>query len=61
VAKPCALSAAQLREVVLMIRRTVGWTTMPDALAGHWLSALAAPLLTGLWLLERKLRRSHLS
>jgi hypothetical protein len=36
----------------------VGWTTTPDVIAGRWLSALAVLLLTGLWLLERKLKKS---
>jgi hypothetical protein len=33
----------------------VNWTTTPDVIAGRWLSALAALLLAGLWLLERRL------
>jgi hypothetical protein len=37
---------------------TVDWTTTPDGIAGRWLSALAVLLLTGLWLLERKLKKS---
>jgi hypothetical protein len=37
----------------------VDWTTMPDVLAGRWLSSLGALLLTGLWLLERKLHRAR--
>jgi hypothetical protein len=36
------------------IALTVDWTTTPDVVAGRWLSALAALLLAGLWLLERK-------
>jgi hypothetical protein len=40
---------------------TVDWTTTPDVLAGRWLSALAVLALTGLWLLERKLRQPRLS
>jgi hypothetical protein len=40
---------------------TVDWTTTPDVFAGCGLSALAALLLASLWLLERKLRRPHLS
>jgi hypothetical protein len=36
----------------------VDWTTTPDVIAGRWLSALAVLLLTGLWLLERKLKKS---
>ena len=40
---------------------TVDWTTTPDVIAGRWLSALFVLLLAGLWLLERKLRRSRLS
>jgi hypothetical protein len=39
----------------------VNWTTTPDVIAGRWLSALAALLLAGLWLLERKLSRTRLS
>ncbi|MGO9778132.1 MAG: hypothetical protein ACLQGT_01750 [Terracidiphilus sp.] len=35
----------------------VDWTTTPDVIAGRWLSALAVLLLTGLWLLERKLKK----
>jgi hypothetical protein len=38
-----------------IIALTVDWTTTPDVVAGRWLSALAALLLVGLWLLERKL------
>ena len=37
------------------------WTSTPDVILGRWLSALAVFLLTGLWLLERKLRHPHLS
>ena len=40
---------------------TVDWTTTPDVLAGRWLSALAALLFTGLWLLERKFNCSRSS
>jgi hypothetical protein len=40
---------------------TVDWTTTPDVVAGRVLSALAVLLFTGLCLLERKLRCSHLS
>jgi hypothetical protein len=36
----------------------VDWTTTPDVVTGRWLSALAVLLLTTLWLLERKLRKS---
>jgi hypothetical protein len=36
----------------------VDWTTTPDAIAGRWLSALVLLLLTGLWLLERMLKKS---
>jgi hypothetical protein len=36
----------------------VDWTTTPDVVAGRWLSALAVLLLTALWLLERKLKKS---
>jgi hypothetical protein len=39
----------------------VDWTTTSDVIAGRWFSALAALLLTGLWFLERKLRRPRLS
>jgi len=44
-----------------LMELTVDWTTTPDVIAGRWLSALAVLLLTGLWLLERKLGRPHLS
>ncbi len=37
------------------IALTVDWTTTSDVLAGRSISALAVLLLTGLWLLERKL------
>jgi hypothetical protein len=43
------------------INLAVDWTTTPDVIAGRWLSALAALLLAGLWLLERKLSRPRLS
>ena len=36
----------------------VDWTTTPDVIAGRWLSVLAVLLLTALWLLERKLKKS---
>jgi hypothetical protein len=36
---------------------TVDWTTTPDVIAGRWLTALAALLLLGLWLVERKLEK----
>jgi hypothetical protein len=36
----------------------VDWTTTTDVVAGRWLSALAVLLLTALWLLERKLKKS---
>lgn len=36
---------------------TVDWTTTPDVVAGRWISALAAVLITALWWLER--RRLH--
>jgi hypothetical protein len=39
----------------------VDWSTTPDVLAGRWLSALAALLLVGLFFVERKLGRIHLS
>jgi hypothetical protein len=35
----------------------VDWTTTPDVIVGRWLTALAALLLVGLWLLERKLEK----
>lgn len=35
----------------------VDWTTTPDVIAGRWLTALAALLLAGLWLLERRLEK----
>jgi len=38
---------------------TVDWTTTPDVMAGRWSSALAVVLLTGIWILERKLGRSQ--
>ena len=43
---------------------TADWRTTPDVLAGRWLSALFAPLLIGLFLLERRFKNSthpHLS
>jgi hypothetical protein len=43
------------------VNLAVDWTTTTDVLAGRGLSALAALFLIGLWLLERKLSRSHLS
>jgi hypothetical protein len=43
------------------VELNVDWTTTPDAIAGRWLSALTVLLLTGLWLLERKLCRPRLS
>jgi hypothetical protein len=39
----------------------VDWTTTPDVVAGHWLSALAVLLLTALWWLERKLKKFYRS
>ncbi len=39
----------------------VDWTTTRDVIAGRWLSVLAVFLLTGLWLIERKLARPRLS
>lgn len=35
----------------------VDWTMTPDVIAGRWLSFLAALLLAGLWLLERRLEK----
>jgi hypothetical protein len=35
----------------------VDWVTTPDVIAGRWLTALAALLLVGLWLLERRLEK----
>ena len=43
------------------VNLVVDWITTPDVLAGRWFSALAVLLLIGLWLLERKLSRPHLS
>jgi hypothetical protein len=46
------------------VNLTVDWTATPDAIAGRWLSGLAVLLLTGLWLLERKVKgrsQPHLS
>ena len=43
------------------VNLAVDWITTPDVLAGRWFSALAALFLIGLWLLERKLSRPHLS
>jgi hypothetical protein len=39
----------------------VDWSTTPDVIAGRWTSCLSRVLLTGLWLLERKLNRPRLS
>jgi hypothetical protein len=36
----------------------VDWADPPVVIAGRWLSVLAAMLLAGLWLLERKLRKT---
>jgi hypothetical protein len=36
---------------------TVDWTTTRDVVTGHCLSGLTVLLLTGLWLLERKVKR----
>jgi len=46
------------------VNLTVDWTATPDAIAGRWRSGLAVLLLTGLWLLERKVKgrsQPHLS
>jgi hypothetical protein len=43
------------------VNLTVDWANPPDVIAGRWLSALAVLLLTGLWLLERKLSQPRLS
>jgi hypothetical protein len=43
------------------VNLAVDWITTSDVLAGRLFSALAALFLTGLWLLERKLSRPHLS
>jgi hypothetical protein len=39
---------------------SVDWTTTADVVVGRWLSALAVLLLTGLWVMERKLNRPQL-
>jgi hypothetical protein len=39
---------------------TADWTTIPDVVAGRWLSALALALIAGLYLLERRLSRPRL-
>jgi hypothetical protein len=39
----------------------VDWTTTPDVIAGRCTSCVSVLLLTGLWLLERKLNRPRLS
>jgi hypothetical protein len=43
------------------VNLAVDWTVSADVLAGRGLSALAVLLLLGLWFLERKLSRTHLS
>jgi hypothetical protein len=43
------------------IRVAVDWTATSDVVAGRWLSGLSLALLFGLGLMERWLRRSHLS
>jgi hypothetical protein len=40
---------------------TTDWTATPDVLAGRWVSLVSVLLVTGLWLLERKRKRPHLS
>lgn len=39
----------------------IDWTTSPDVLAGRWVSLLGLLALTGIALLERKLRQSQVS
>ena len=39
------------------VNLAVDWATTPDVIAGRWLTALAALLLAGLWLVERKLEK----
>jgi hypothetical protein len=39
----------------------VDWSTTPDVIAGRWISGASVLLLTGLWLLERRLRKARLS
>jgi hypothetical protein len=41
-----------------LVNLTVDWADPPVVIAGRWLSVLAAMLLAGLWLLERKLRKT---
>ena len=43
------------------VNLTVDWSTTPDVIAARCLSLLAVLLLTGLWVLERKLTRPRLS
>jgi hypothetical protein len=43
------------------VKVIIDWTITPDVLLGRWLSALAMLLLIGLWLVERKFNRPHLS
>jgi hypothetical protein len=40
---------------------TADWTPTPDAIAGRWISGLSLLLVTGLWLLERRVSQSRLS
>ena len=40
---------------------TADWMATPDVLLGRWGSVVALFLVTGLWLLEQKLSRPHLS
>jgi hypothetical protein len=40
---------------------TVDWTATPDVRLSRWISGLAALLLPGLWFLERRTSRAHLS
>jgi hypothetical protein len=42
------------------IHLTIDWTITPDVLAGRWLCAISALLLTGLWLYERRRVRTRL-
>ena len=43
------------------VQVSVDWTTTGDVLAGRWVSGVALLLVTGLYLFERKLSRTHLS
>lgn len=42
------------------VRIDVEWTTMPDAIAGRWLTVIALASIVALYLLERKLRTTRL-